>query len=77
MDTTAKHDHATLLNIVRQWPDEERVAFIQELLQMFLTHAREKKPTVEEAFGMAGIENPPTDAEVKQWLDEHRQEKYG
>ncbi len=80
MNTAETHNHETVLGIVRQWSDEERIAFIQEILQTFLskkTDAPRKQPTLHLALGIARVASPPNDEEVKEWLDEHRQEKYG
>jgi hypothetical protein len=39
---------------------------------------KKRVKTLEQALGLLATDRPaPTDEEVKQWLDEHRMEKYG
>ena len=71
-----------VLQTVRQWTFDERLALVQDVLntlrpqQEKISFTREK--TLDQALGLAATDEPaPTDAEVKQWLDEHRMERYG
>ena len=75
MNIAETRDHGTILSIVQQWPDEERVAFIQEILQTLIARNKvspKKSATLQQALGIAKVASPPNDEEVQQWLDEHR-----
>ena len=70
-----------VLQTVRQWTFDERLALVQEVLNTLqpkpenAPFTREK--TLHKALGLAATDEPaPTDAEVEQWLDEHRMERY-
>jgi hypothetical protein len=70
-----------VLNAVRSWPAEERFWLAYEILH---TLGREE-PTPEQrrdAFRhlrgtLKTSDPPPTDEDVKRWLDEYRVSKYG
>lgn len=43
-----------------------------------LAEKRPRKRTLQRALGLLATDGPtPTDEDIEQWLDEHRQEKYG
>lgn len=64
-----------VLEIVRRWPDARRFTLVQDVLKK--AHPR-KKQTLSQALGLlATSAPPPSDEEVKPWLEEHRTEKYG
>jgi hypothetical protein len=72
-------DRATILQAIQELPQDEQEALLSELLARL---PLEKDPPVApNSSRLAGIfshgKTPPTDEEVVQWLDEHRQEKYG
>lgn len=66
---------------VRTWPAEQRYRLIQDLLRTIHPAADVPSPardTLSEAWGFLKTEAPPpTDEEVRQWLDEARMEKWG
>lgn len=70
-----------VLNIVRQWPILQQMALVQDVmktLKVRLEPARRPGNTLSRALGLLATDQPaPTDEEIKQWLDEHRMEKYG
>jgi hypothetical protein len=72
-------DRATILQAIQELPQDEQEALLSELLDRL---PLEKEPPIApNSSRLAGIfshsQIPPTDEEVAQWLDEHRQEKYG
>jgi hypothetical protein len=80
MNPSDTHDHQQLLGIVQQWSYEERVAFIHEILQTLVAKqgkSAKRVATLPSALGLARVATPPDDAQVQQWLDENRTEKYG
>lgn len=81
MDTRKTISYETVLNTVRQWPPDRRFALVQEVLSTLAPEVLSSRPrhkTLEKALGLLATSQPaPSDAEIKQWLDEHRMEKYG
>lgn len=81
MNQTETINYENVLKAVRQWPTAQRFNLVQEVLktlapQVEKPHRRER--TLERALSLVNLNGPPpTDEEVKQWLDEHRMEKYG
>jgi hypothetical protein len=78
LETTS---YETILNTVRQWPPDRRFALVQDVLNTLAPEvkpSRSRRKTLEKALGLLATSQPaPSDAEIKQWLDEHRMEKYG
>lgn len=70
-----------VLKIVRHWPVAQRMALVQEVLKMPVSEVERPQPrerTLEQALRLVPLDRPaPTDEEARQWLDEHRTEKYG
>ena len=69
-----------VLDLVSGWPTEERLALARDLLgTVNASHVeRNGRPSFERALGIGrGDGPPPTDQQVKQWMDEHRMGKYG
>jgi hypothetical protein len=69
-----------IINQVKPWPEEDRVALAYLILRDMRKKTRDAAPrrTLERAIGIArGSAPPPDDATVKQWIEQHRQEKYG
>ncbi len=65
---------------VQSWPSEDRVALAYEILRDLRRRPLIDPPrhTIQRALGLLrGQEAPPTDEQVKQWIDEHRMSKYG
>lgn len=76
---TSSYD--SVLKIISRWSPVQQKALVDDVLKMIsprIEPPRQKRPTLSEALGLLATDQPaPTDAEVKQWLDEHRMEKYG
>lgn len=78
-------DYETILHTVEDWPVEQRIQLIQDILSALKSSQTTQMPsrpprkrTLEQALGLLATDKPaPSDAEVKQWLEEHRMEKYG
>ena len=81
-------DHETILKTIATWPVEEQVTLARMILERAATQpgapaqrAEAQPPersTWEALYGIASSEQqPPSDEQVAQWLDEHRMEKYG
>ena len=67
----------TVLQIVHQWPPQQRFALIRDLLDS-LEPASAKAATLPRAVGLLVTTQPPPDDEtVKTWLNERCVEKYG
>ena len=81
MNQTDSTNYESVLQVVRSWPRAERFTLVQEVLKTLEPEAeqpRHREPTLEKALRVVKLKGPaPTDEEVKQWLDEHRMEKYG
>jgi len=73
-------DYNAIIQAIRQWPADKRFSLVQEVLQTLapVTPPRSRRRTADEALGLAAAtDHPaPTDEEVKQWMEEHRMEKY-
>jgi hypothetical protein len=70
----------SILQQVKPWPEEDRVALAYEILRDMRHQPREPAPrnTARAALGIARGEGPaPDDATVKQWIEEYRMRKYG
>lgn len=81
-------DRDTLLQAVRDWPLDEQLRLAQMILELAQgqrvapTQPSDaqtlERPTWDALYGIASNgQEPPTDEQVEQWLDEHRMEKYG
>ncbi len=81
MNQTEITNYDNVLNVVRQWPTTQRFHLVQEVLKTLEPRIQKpyrKERTLEQALSLVNLNGPaPTDEEVKQWLDEHRMEKYG
>lgn len=72
--------YETILDIVHHWPPANRLMLMQDILKSLLpepTPAPPRRRTLAQALGLLATDQPPSDDEVKQWLVEHRLEKYG
>jgi len=81
MEPTKTADFWGVLEKVHGWPSEPRLALAEALL--YLLH-RELHPndlrgvSVVKFLSMAAGKRPPSsDTTIKQWIEEHRLEKYG
>ena len=74
-------DRETLLQVVRSWQPDEQLAFAQEILRLLSLPFVEEPLCPPDSQGLAGLiangKPPPSDDEVAQWLNEHRNERYG
>ena len=74
-------DYERILTIVRAWSPAQRFTLVQDVLKTLApAEAPERPPqrTLEQARGLLATGRPaPTDAEIAQWLDERRTERYG
>jgi hypothetical protein len=74
-------NYKAIIEIVRGWPPASRFSLVQDVLKTLapeVENSRSKRNTLEKALGLlATSQSAPSDAEVQQWLDEHRMEKYG
>ncbi|HZS10395.1 MAG TPA: hypothetical protein VFD58_36535 [Blastocatellia bacterium] len=81
MNQAENVNYEGVLNIVRQWPTAQRLTLVQEVLKTLASEVEKTQPgerTLEQALRLVPLNQPaPTDEEVRQWLDEHRMEKYG
>jgi hypothetical protein len=70
-------DFVEVLKKVSQWPPEQRATLAHALIDSLKPLKREK-PTIDQLVGIGRGAGPaPTDEQVKQWIDEHRTQKYG
>lgn len=77
----AVESKSMVLQTVRRWSIQERLAFVQEVLRSVQEEGDETtgplRPTLPRALGLAASERPaPSDEEVARWLEEHREAKY-
>jgi hypothetical protein len=81
MSTPETMNYETIRQIVRGWPASQRFTLIQDLLRTLApleTSERPRRNTLDQALGLlATNRTTPTDAEVAQWLDDRRTERYG
>ena len=81
MPTVEPTNYKAVIEIVRGWPPASRFSLVQDVLKTLapeVEHFRSKRNTLEKALGLlATSQSAPSDAEVRQWLDEYRMEKYG
>jgi hypothetical protein len=69
-----------VLATVTKWPVEQRLSLVQAVVDGLQEQktAPPPKPTLDQLAGLArGSGSPPTDEQVKQWIEEHRMRKSG
>ena len=80
MATSETISYETVIEIVRHWPPVIRLSLMQDVLKTLTQEAdplQAKRNTLEKALGLLATSQPaPSDAEIQQWLAEHRMEKY-
>jgi hypothetical protein len=84
MSRTETPEYQAIRETVARWTPEQRFALIHEMLNMLAgdspasgTPGRRRR-TLTHAIGLGRGEGPPpTDEEVRRWLEERRLEKYG
>ncbi len=86
MSTTQNHELAAVWEQVRHWPARLQVSLARRLLDAVDAAGLAEAPgsqmkrgkPVSELVGLgAGSTAAPSDDTVRQWLEEHRTEKYG
>ena len=79
MQTVEPTNYKAIIETVRSWPPASRFSLVQDVLKTLAPEVesfRSKRNTLEKALGLLATNQPaPSDAEVQQWLDEHRMEK--
>jgi hypothetical protein len=75
----AKTDYQRVLEIVSSWPYDDRARLIDDLTQGLVDQLPPPpRDTLSRAIGLLKTDAPPpSDEEVKQWIHEHRMNKYG
>ncbi len=79
MSTPETLSYEAVINAVRQWSPDERLALVQEILtlQPEGPRVRRRRKTLKQALGLLATGQPaPSDTDVQQWLDEQRMTKY-
>ena len=81
MNTLKVDGYETVLSTVRQWPPERRFALVRDVINTLALEVKpplqSKRNTLDKALGLLATSQPaPFDAELEQWLDERRMEKY-
>ncbi len=78
---TTDPSYDTILQIVTHWPPSQRFDLVQEVLKTLAPAPEATRPrhkSLDKMLGILATDQPaPSDAEVEQWLDEARMEKYG
>ncbi len=79
MNQTESQSYQQVLEVVSRWSDVRRFTFVQDVLKTLEPETRpHQKQTLQQALGLLETTSqPPSDEEVKQWLEDHRVEKYG
>jgi hypothetical protein len=81
MEKNKAENYETVLETVRQWPPDRRFALVRDVINTLATDVlpgRARRNTLEGALGLLATDRPaPSDAEVQEWLDRRRMEKYG
>jgi hypothetical protein len=77
-------DHKDILHAIERWPVEEQVTLARAILERVASGQVEtslEKPVRSTWDALHGIassgQEPPTDEQLAQWLDEHKMDKYG
>ena len=73
-----------ILHAIERWPLEDQVALARTILERAVTSSSrilQEEParsTWDALYGIASDgQEPPSDEQVAQWLDEHKMKKYG
>jgi hypothetical protein len=81
METPGYNTYEAVLDVVRKWSPDKRFLLIQDVMRTLESNFKPIHPrrqTADLALGLLATNKPsPSDAEVEQWLEEHRMEKYG
>ncbi len=80
MDANEIAEYMSVVKTVRNWPAAQRFQLVRQVLTSLEEELapRPRQRTMEQARGLAATgEPPPSDEQVKQWLEEERLKKYG
>ncbi len=79
MNSLEPINYETVIKTVRQWTPDRRFALVQDVLDTLAPpHNKPRRKTLDKALGLLATDRPaPSNAEIEQWLDERRMEKYG
>ena len=79
MNQTESPSYQQVLEVVSRWSDVRRFTLVQDVLKTLEPEKRpHQKQTLQQALGLLETTvQPPSDEEVKQWIEDHRMEKYG
>ena len=76
------YDYASIWREVSAWPPEQRLALATRLLESVERHRelaaapKERQEALRQLIGIWKTEQPPSDAEVEQILEQERLKKY-
>ena len=81
MISTPNHETQEIVEQVRQWPLDQRIALIEKLQELCRSAddvAPKRTPigNLRNLLNLEGVD-PPDDAQVRQWLVERRLQKFG
>lgn len=81
---TNPNEHDAILHVIESWPVEDQVMLARTILRQAVknepaeTTKSAGRSTWDALYGIAAhAQQPPSDEQVDQWLDEHKTEKYG
>jgi hypothetical protein len=86
MTTETAPEYREILDRIAGWPPAARLALLRDVLDTLTPEVptvvrqapRSGRPTLEEVVGLLKTDElPPTDEQVKQWLEQRRIERYG
>jgi hypothetical protein len=81
MEKVDQKNYDDVVGMVSKWPPAERFALVQDVLKTLapaVGGASRRPQTLSKALGLlATNQSAPSDADVEQWLEERRAEKYG
>lgn len=83
MSTAETTELSDVLDRVKTWPVANRIALVQQVLETLApwtsgpSSALRGPSAAEIMEAFKSHRPPPDDATVRQWIDEHRMEKYG
>jgi hypothetical protein len=81
VNTPEPTGYEAVLNTVRRWPPDRRLALVRDVLGTLAPEvepSRSRINTLEKALGLLTTDAPaPSDAEIQRWLNERRMQKYG
>lgn len=80
MTTERLPSYEQVLATVTSWPAEKRFDLVHAILRTLDPDSatpQERGEAFQQLRGALKVENPPSDEDVRRWLDEHRMAKYG